>query len=147
MSTALGVDSPSPRSRGINIALWVVQVLLAAVYGAAGYMKSTMPIAALAAMMKWPAFVPGGLVRFIGAAELAGAVGIVLPAALRVAPGLTTAAAAGLALIQILAIPFHLYHGESEMLPFNAVLLALALFVVWGRLRQPPVGSQAGAVS
>jgi len=142
MSTVALIDSTAQRSRGLNIALWVAQVLLAALYGAAGFMKSTMPIAALAAMMKWPALVPAGLVRFIGAAELAGAVGIILPAALRIAPGLTTAAAVGLALIQILAIPFHVYHGESEMLPVNTVLLALAVFVVWGRMRKSPIRSR-----
>jgi len=142
MSTVASMTVPASRSRALNVALWVVQVLLAALYGAAGFMKSTMPIAALAAMMKWPALVPGELVRFIGVAELAGAVGIILPAAFRVVPGLTIAAAIGLALIQVLAIPFHVYHGESEMLPVNIVLLALALFVVWGRLRKAPIHSR-----
>ena len=139
MSTAASLTAAPARSRALHIALWVAQILLAVTYGAAGFMKSTMPIPALAAMMIWPGVVPVFLVRFIGVAELAGALGLILPAALRIAPSLTVLAGAGLALIQVLAIPFHVVRGEAEMLPVNVVLLGLSLFIVWGRWRKAAV--------
>ena len=137
--SSVTIPSTPARSRGLHVTLWVVQVALGAAYGAAGFMKSLQPIPALAAMMHWPGDVPEWLVRFIGIAELAGAVGLILPALLRIAPRLTTLAAGGLALIQVLAIPFHLARGEAEMLPVNLVLLALAVFVIWGRSRKAPI--------
>lgn len=66
---------PVPKKlRGLNISLWIVQILFAVTYGATGVMKSTQPIEALTAMMLCPGDVPPGLVRFIGVAELAGAI-------------------------------------------------------------------------
>jgi len=137
--------APTPASRntprkGLNIALWIAQVLLALVFGMAGIMKLTQPIPALAQMMKWPGDVPWELVRFIGGMELLGALGILLPAATRVLPRLTPTAALGFVAIQVLAIPFHISRGEAAMaLPVNIPLLALAIFVAWGRFRAAPV--------
>ena len=73
------------------------------------------------------------LARFIGAAELAGALGLILPMLTGIKPRLTALAAAGLATIQVLAIPFHLYRGEFGILPINLVLLLLAVLVYRGR--------------
>lgn len=115
-----------------NLVLWVVQILLAAAYGLAGFMKLTQPIEALTQMMGWPGEMPA-LARFIGAAELAGALGLILPMATGIQPRLTALAAAGLALIQVLAIAFHVHRGEFGILPVNAVLLGLALLVWRGR--------------
>src|SRR5271168_3625417 len=137
--------APTPASRntprkGLNIALWIAQVLLALVFGMAGIMKLTQPIPALAQMMKWPGDVPWELVRFIGTMELLGALGILLPAATRVLPRLTPTAALGFAAIQVLAIPFHVSRGEAAMaLPINIPLLALSIFVAWGRFRAAPI--------
>ena len=126
--------------KNANIALWVAQILLALVFGMAGIAKSTMPVPELAAMMTWPGIVPEWLVRFIGISELAGAIGIILPAAMKILPSLTPLAAVGFAAIQILAIPFHGYLGDWAMAwPINAVLLALSLFVAWGRFRGIPI--------
>ena len=118
-----------PRAK---LGLWTVQIVLAAVYGLAGFMKVTQPIEALNEMMGWPGSYPL-LTRFIGAAEIAGALGLILPLATRIMPRLTALAAAGLALIQILAIPFHLFRGEFTIVPVNLVLLGLAVVVVLGR--------------
>ena len=132
-------------ARNLNIALWTAQVLLALVFGAAGFMKVTMPLPDLAGMLTWPGNFPSWLVRFIGTAELAGAIGILVPALTRIQPLLTPLAALGFAIIQILAVPVHISQGDIAMVgPVNAILLALALFVVWGRYRKlpfPPKGA------
>jgi hypothetical protein len=112
-----------------EIAVWGVQLALACLYGFTGFMKATQPIEVLTQMMGWPGTMPG-LTRFIGFAELAGAVGLILPAATGIMPRLTALAAAGLAVIQLLAIPFHLYRGELGIVPVNLILLGLAVFVL-----------------
>lgn len=116
----------------LNVWLWAAAVLLALLNLAAGVMKATQPIDKLAAQMKWPAELPR-LTRFVGVAEILGAIGLIAPLATGILPWLTPLAAAGVALIQILAMTFHLRRGEPQVLPANAVLLALALFVLWGR--------------
>ncbi|OQM74590.1 DoxX family protein [Manganibacter manganicus] len=127
-------------ARNLNIALWTAQVLLALVFGAAGFMKVTMPLSDLAGMLTWPGNVPSWLVRFIGTAELAGAIGVLLPAFTRIRPMLTPLAALGFAIIQILAVPVHISQGDIATVgPINAILLALALFVVWGRYAKLPI--------
>ena len=94
------------RALGSPVALRIAQVLLLAAFGTAGFMKLTSPLGELVGMMPWVSAVPGGLVRFIGAAEIAGALGVVLPAATRVRPGLTPIAALGLLTIMVLAAIF-----------------------------------------
>jgi len=123
-----------------NIGLWVAQVILAAVYVMAGFMKLTQPIDALVASgMSYAGDYPELLTRFIGTMEVLGALGIIVPAATRIAPRLTPLAALGFSIIQILAIGLHSSRGEFQVLPVNLVLLALSLFVLWGRLRKAPI--------
>jgi uncharacterized membrane protein YphA (DoxX/SURF4 family) len=133
--------SGTTRRNWWSIALWVAQVLLLVAFGGAGFMKLTQPLAALASSgLGWVNDMPEWLVRFIGIAELAGALGMILPAATRILPILTPFAAAGFAIIQVLAIGLHASRGETAMtLPVNLVLLALALFVLWGRFSKAPV--------
>lgn len=125
-------------SNRLNLALWAVQVLLALLYLAAGAAKISQPIDALAAMgMSFVVHVPEAFTRLIGILEILGAVGLILPAATRIQPGLTTLAALGLALLQVGAIVTHALLGETATtLPVNLVLLAAALFVAWGRSRK-----------
>lgn len=120
-------------------ALWGVQVLLAVLFGMAGVMKTTTPIPELAQAMGWPGDIPAALVRFIGVSEFAAAVGLILPAATRIAPVLTPLAGAGLVVVMALAAVFHVVRGELQALPFNVALGALAAFVAWGRLRKAPL--------
>jgi uncharacterized membrane protein YphA (DoxX/SURF4 family) len=99
----------------MKIALWIVQVLLALVFAVAGSMK-------LFAFDQLAASVPAladqhGLVTFIGIAELAGAIGLILPRLTGIFPVLTTWAAVGLATIMVLATGLHLMHREYEKLP------------------------------
>jgi putative oxidoreductase len=119
-----------------NYALWGAQLLLALAFGMAGVMKMTMPLPQLVEQMVWPGALPPLLVRFIGASELAAAIGLVLPSATRVRPSLTPLAAAGLVLVMVLALVFHIFRGEWFAIPINASLGALAGFVAWGRSRK-----------
>ena len=123
------------------IALWAAQILLAIVYLMAGGMKLTQPMAGLAAMgMGYATVLPEAFVRFVGTMEILGALGMILPAATRILPVLTPLAAAGLSLVQVSAIVLHATRGETAMtLPVNLVLLALSLFVLWGRWSKAPI--------
>jgi len=126
-------------SNGWNIATWVAQVILGLLFGMAGVLKTFTPMAELATKIPWTAEVPEMLVRFIGVSELLGAIGILLPAALRIRPRLTPLAAAGLALVMALAILFHIARGEAQVLGLPLVLAALSAFVAWSRFRKVPV--------
>ena len=116
----------------LNFWLWAAAVLLAALYLMAGIMKGAQPLEKLTVQMKWPGEYPR-LTRFVGWAEVLGAIGLILPLLTGILAWLTPLAALCLVLVQILAIGFHLRRGEAQVLPFNAVLLALAIFVAWGR--------------
>jgi putative oxidoreductase len=130
----------APPSQGrVGVSLWVAQVLLAAFYGLTGVLKLTLPIPRLAAMLRWPGLYGETFTRFLGVCELAGALGLLLPTATRIFPRLTPLAAAGLVLLQICAIGYHVSQGEFAKLPLNAVLIATAAFILWGRWRKAPI--------
>ncbi|MBO9539765.1 DoxX family protein [bacterium] len=135
---SVNVATSASPSKAWTIGLWVLQVLLAAMFGMAGTMKATAPITQLAANMPWVAELPA-LVRFIGIAELAAALGLILPAATRILPFLTPLAGAGLALIMVLAAGFHGMRGEYGSIGMNVLLGALAILVAWGRFVKAPV--------
>jgi putative oxidoreductase len=120
-------------SRALHVALWIVQAALAAMFGFSGVLKLTRPLADLQQQMAWVEAVPPLMVRFIGLAELAGALGVVLPIATGIRPFLTPLAALGLATIMVLALAFHVMRGEFGALPINLVLGSLAALVAWGR--------------
>ncbi|MFM7850999.1 MAG: DoxX family protein [Flammeovirgaceae bacterium] len=126
-------------SRAMHISLWVVQVLLAAMFLLSGCMKVSMPIEKLSTMLPWATSVPAILVRFIGLSELFGGLGLLLPSMLRIKPALTAWAGLGLATIMLLAIPFHISRGETPMIGMNAIFMLLALFVAWGRWKKAPI--------
>jgi uncharacterized membrane protein len=129
-------------SRTLRAALWLVQVLLAAVFLLVGYTHALASIADAIARAPWVASLPVPLVRFIGVAELAGALGMLLPAATRIRPSLTPLAAAGLTTLMALAIPFHLMRGETKEIVINLVLGALGAFVAWGRTRRARIDAR-----
>ena len=122
----------------MNAALWIAQILLALFFLAAGYTHGLVPIEQAVRSAPWIADVPAGLVRFIGAAELAGGLGVVLPAALRLQPRLTPLSAIGLMTIMLLAAAFHVSRGESHVIVMHLCVAAIAAFVAWGRLRMRP---------
>ncbi|MFI7640651.1 DoxX family protein [Nonomuraea sp. NPDC049400] len=117
----------------MNIVLWIVQAVLAVMFGMAGVMKSTQPKDKLQAKLPWVEDFSAGTIRFIGVAELAGALGLILPAATGIVPFLTPLAATGLAVVMVLAALTHARRKEPAAIAFNAVLLVLAALVAWGR--------------
>jgi uncharacterized membrane protein YphA (DoxX/SURF4 family) len=117
----------------MNVTLWILQAVLAAMFGLAGVMKSTQPKDKLAEKLPWVKDFSPGVVKFIGFAELAAALGLILPAALDIAPVLTPLAATGLVLIMIGAIITHARRKEPQAIAFNAVLLIAAAVIAWGR--------------
>lgn len=117
----------------MNIALWIIQVLLALVFLAAGVTKLTRPRLALAGQMKWVEDFDDGQVKGIGVLEVLAAVGLIVPAVVHVATFLVPLAAAGLALLMLGAAVTHARRGEVPMVAGNIVLLALAVVVAAGR--------------
>ncbi len=138
------IDSkPQAPTKSLHLALWVVQGLLAAAFLAAGATKLGSPLESLAAQMPWVTGAMGRLVRLIGAVEVAGALGLVLPAATRIQPRLTVLAALGLATVMVLAALTHASRGEWGPIGANVVLGGLAAFVAWGRAKKVPVRPRA----
>lgn len=117
----------------MNVALWIVQALLAVGFAGSGAMKLIRPKEKLEPMMPYMEDFSDSTVRFIGVVELLGAVGVILPAVTGIAPILTPVAAVGLVLLMALAIGVHARRREPQAYPINLVLLALAGLVAWGR--------------
>ncbi len=118
---------------GVSIALWVVQVLLAAAFVVSGATKLSQPKEKLVKNMAWVEDFSQGAVHIIGALEVLGAIGIVLPALTGILPWLTPLAALGLVLTMIGAALTHLRRAEYGSIAVAAVLLILAAFVACGR--------------
>ena len=114
--------------------LWTVQGLLALLFLVAGGMKLVLPLDALTG----PVQVPGWFIRFIGVAEVLGALGLVLPGLLRVRSGLTPLAAGGLVIIMIGATVLTLATGDVVPALIPLVVGLLAAFVAYGRWRRAP---------
>ncbi|MGW0035193.1 DoxX family protein [Gordonia sp. NPDC003376] len=124
----------------MNAALWTVQIILAIVFAGTGILKLVKPIGALRDTLgEWvDEFGPVG-VRLVGLAELAGAIGLVVPAATGVLPGLTILAAGGIAVVMAGATVVDLRYREFVKVPVTLVLVAAAVFVLWGRLDLQPL--------
>lgn len=117
----------------MNIVLWIAQGLLAALYLFAGGLK-TFNTAKSKDQFPWAKDASQSFIRFIGISELLGALGVILPLLFDVMPWLTTIAAIGLTMIQLLAIfTIHLPRKEYSVIPFNSILLFLSAFIVYGR--------------
>ncbi|WP_308162980.1 DoxX family protein [Nocardia alni] len=119
----------------MNVALWIVQVLLALVYLAAGGLKLIRTREQLVATgrLDWMKDNSDATVKAVGAIEILGALGLILPEATGIARILTPIAAVGLVIVQILALRIHLSRNERQPLPANVILLLLAAFVAIGR--------------
>jgi len=115
----------------MTYALWVVQGLLALLFLWAGGIKLVLPLDQLTG----PFPLPGLFVRFIGVVEVLGAIGLILPQLLKIRPGLTPLAAAGLVIIMIGATVVTLVGGDVGIALVSVVVGVLAAFVVWGRWR------------
>lgn len=114
----------------MSTGVWILQVLLAALFLATGLTKLTQPRLKMAAgPMAWAANVSDREFRTVGLLEVLGAAGLILPGALGIAPGLTAIAALGLVLTMIGAIVTHVRMGEGDRLVVPIVVLVLALLV------------------
>jgi putative oxidoreductase len=129
---------PHQRSKVLHISLWIAQIILGGMFLMAGFMKAFTPIEALSATLPFAKDMVG-LIRFIGVSEILGGLGIIAPAALRIAPQLTVWAAYGLAAIMIFAVIFHISRNEFAALPTPLVLGSFAIFVAWGRSVKAPI--------
>lgn len=117
----------------MNVALWIVQILLTVAFLGAGAMKLLQPKEKVAASMAWAESFSPTAIKLIGLVEVLGALGLVLPALTGIAPILTPLAATGLALVMVGAVVTHARRDENQMIGANVVLLLLAAFVAWGR--------------
>jgi len=127
------MSSPSTHtpSQKTTVLLWIIQGLLALVFMFAGVMKFVMPIEEMTKQVP----LPGLFLRFIGVAEVLGAIGLILPGLLRIRPGLTPLAAAGLAIITVGATVVTLMIGGGATALFPLVVALLSAFVAYSRWR------------
>lgn len=128
-----GTEDQIKSGKGLSIALWTVQGLLAALFVLSGVMKFVMP------MTQTPkqSWMTGPFLLFIGACEVLGGIGLVLPALLRILPVLTPVAACGLVVIMIGAAVVVMPMGFFAVVPL--FFAALAAFVAYGRFRVRPI--------
>jgi len=126
----------------MNVMLWIVQVLLAAVFLAHGLMFLNPP-PEIAVQMD--ASMPRWFQLFMGVAEVAAAIGLILPGVTRVLPQLVPAAAAGVLIVMVSATIWHLVRAEYSSALITFVLLLMAVFVVHGRTRRLPIRPRGAA--
>ena len=123
----------------MTYALWIVQALLALLFLFAGGTKLVLPLDVLTSMgSPNQVQLPGWFVRFIGVVEVLGALGLILPALLRIKPWLTPLAAAGLVVVMVGAVAVTLASGEVAPALVPLVVGLLAAFVAYGRWRLAP---------
>ncbi|MFG3620937.1 DoxX family protein [Nocardia sp. NPDC047654] len=120
----------------MNLTLWIAAGLLAAVALAGGITKTFVPAQKLAQSPggRWTGHTSVGFVKTLGVIEILAAAGLILPAALDIAPVLVPVTAVCWVLLMIGAIITHLREGEAKFIVLNLVYLALAAYVAWGRL-------------
>ena len=125
----------------MNLSLWIVADLLAVAYLFAGGGKLVIPkerIAAMTPAAGWVDDFSAGTVKAIGALEVLAAVGLVLPAAIDIAPVLVPLAAVGLVFLMAGAVITRIRRHEPKPMVADLVYLALAVFVAWGRFGPEP---------
>lgn len=123
----------------MNILLWALQVLLAAVFLAHGLLL-LMPPPDIAAQMLMS--LPRGFWVFLGVAEVAAAVGLTLPGLTRINPWLVAWAAGGIMIVMISATIYHVMRNEISSAVVTFVLLIMATFVAYMRLRVMPIAAR-----
>lgn len=123
----------------MNIALWIVAGLMAATFLASGVQKMVQSRKKLIdGGYGWAEDLSDGSVRAIGLLEALGAIGLVLPALLDIAPVLVPVAATGLVLLMGGAIVTHLRRKEANTIAVPLTLLVLVAFVAVGRFGLEP---------
>jgi uncharacterized membrane protein YphA (DoxX/SURF4 family) len=130
----------------MNVALWIIQALLALLFLFAGGTKLVLPIDVLTSMgSPNQVQLPRLLIRFIGVCEVLGALGLILPGLFRIKPGLTPLAAAGLVIIMIGAAVLT-FVGDGIAMALSPLIVGLlTAFVAYGRWRLRPHGGAGRA--
>jgi uncharacterized membrane protein YphA (DoxX/SURF4 family) len=123
----------------MRIALWIVQIVVALTLVGTGLWKLATPIPELAAKMPWMGQVSPAFLYATAVFDLLGGLGVLLPSVTRIKPGLTVLAALGCVALMAAAIVFHISRGEAAKTPFNFLIIALSLFVAWGRRSKAPI--------
>lgn len=131
----------SKNNKGMHIALWVAQALVALMLLWGGYAKLFQSTEEAALMMPWALDNPG-LFKFTGVIDLLGGLGLLLPAALKIKPKLTVYAAYGTIILMIAGAAFHISRGENELIGMNIVILAIAAFIAWGRSKKAVISAK-----
>ncbi len=122
----------------MNIALWILQGLAAALFLMAGGMKISQPIDKLAQNMNWVKAFKPLQVRLIGTAEILGALGLILPGVTGILPILTPIAATALTVLMLGAVSTHIRLKEPQMLKAPLLPLILAVLIAIGRFWVAP---------
>ena len=128
----------------MNIALWILQVLLGVYFMFIGVTHFTLP-PGLPAQMSWMYELTPTLHMISGAAEILGGLGLILPGLTKIQTRLTPLAGAGLALVMLGAIVWHLGRGEVQNIAFNVVLAVLVGFTAYGRWRLSSLADRSAA--
>jgi putative oxidoreductase len=123
-------------SRVVNIGLWVLQVLMAALFFWHGQLM-VFPPAEMVAMINEN--IGEGLRVFIGVAEILAAIGLILPVLTRILPGLTALAAAGLMIVMSSATVLHYSRGETASAISAAVIFLLVSVLAYTRWKVAPI--------
>lgn len=118
---------------------WIVQIILALLFVMAGILKMTQPIEKLKLRMTYVESLSPASTRIIGALELAGGLGLILPMLTNILPWLTPLAALGLVLTMIGGALLHVVRKEYALIGINVVLLGLAAFVLYARFDLLPL--------
>ena len=121
--------------------LWIVQGLLALIFLYAGGLKLVLPLEVMTEQMPLP--LPGWFLRFVAVAEVLGAIGLILPGLLRIRPGLTPLAAAGLVINMIGATIVTLAGGGVAPALIPLVVGLLSALVAYGRWQLAPLGRRS----
>jgi uncharacterized membrane protein YphA (DoxX/SURF4 family) len=125
----------------MTMALWIVEIVLAVAFAGSGLMKLAVPKDKLVTSGQgWAQDVSPTNIRLIGLVEVLGAAGLILPALTHVAPILVPLAAVGLVFVMVGAAVLHSRRKEPMNIAVNVLLLALAVFVAWGRFGPYPFG-------
>lgn len=128
----------------MNIVLWILQVLLAVAFFAHGWLLLAPP-PEIAAQMN--AELPRWFWVFLGAAEILAAAGLTLPGVTRIMPELVPAAAVGVVIVMVAATAWHVVRAEYSSALITTVLLVMAIFTAYGRLRLAPIRPRGSARS
>lgn len=124
----------------MNFILWILQFFLAVLFSFVGFIKSFWPVPELSNMLPWVSALPEEVIRFIGACELLGAAGLLLPLVIRhILVHLPVIASLCLGLVMVNAAVFHAFRGEYASIIINIIILIITIFVAYGRWKIAPL--------